>query len=55
MSIAEPLLSRLLSDLIAVQEVAQLCSALEHNTVLKELYASNHALTVSDASCVAQV
>ena len=54
MSIAQPFLRRLSPD-IALQEVAQLCSALEHNTVLKELYASNHALKVSDASCFAQV
>ena len=53
-----PLLSLLLAGsymTIALQEVAQLCSALKHNTVLKELYASNHALKVSDASCFAQV
>ena len=52
--LVEPLLGRLLID-FALQEVVQLCSALEHNNVLRELYASNHALTVSDASCLAQV
>ena len=38
-----------------LQEVVALCDALGRNTVLQELYASGHHLTVESATAVAEM